>query len=179
MPRISGPATEVTPPYAKGRCLGRTIYVMYELKLYMNALDTWCRQRIPYTLDVCSITRQLSGQYGFQFNWRSTLANMHRVSSHMPIQDYTPNIGHIPTHFYPPKITMAFVNTKYHAICVGFGYVMPVLLQNRLPERQTPLRVTAGHHANRVRQNCHAERVSFCQLDSLRYSRNFGYWVSR
>ena len=40
MPRISGPATEVIPPYAKGRCLGRIIYVMYELKLYMNALDT-------------------------------------------------------------------------------------------------------------------------------------------
>ena len=66
-----------------------------------------------------------------------------------------------------------------HAICVGFGYVMPVLLQNRLPERQTPLRVTAGHHANRVRQNHHAERVSFCQLDSLRYSRNYGFWALR
>ena len=56
---------------------------------------------------------------------------------------------------------------------------MPVLLQNHLPERQTPLRVTAGHHANRVRQNHHAERVSFCQLDSLRYSRNYGYWALR
>ena len=66
-----------------------------------------------------------------------------------------------------------------HAICVGFGHVMPVLLQNRLPERQTPLRVTAGHHSNRVRQNHHAERVSFCQLDSLRYSRNYGYWALR
>ena len=153
IPRISGPATEVILPYAKGRCLGSAIYIMYELKLYMNALDAWCRQRIPYALDVCSITRQLSGQYGFQFNWRSTLANMHRVSSHMPIQ---------------------LLKGHHHAICVAFGYVMPVLLQNRLPERQTPLRVTAGHHANCVRQNCHAERVSFCQLDSLRYSRNCG-----
>ena len=35
-----------------------------------------------------------SDQYGFQFNWRDTPANMHRISSHVPIQDFTPNIGH-------------------------------------------------------------------------------------
>ena len=44
-------------------------------------------------------------QYGFQFNWKNTPANMHRISSHVPIQDYTPITGHIPTHLYPPAIT--------------------------------------------------------------------------
>ena len=45
-------------------------------------------------------------QYDFQFNWKNTPANMHRISSHVPIQDYyTPNTGHIPTHRYPPAIT--------------------------------------------------------------------------
>ena len=38
------------------RCWGRTIYVMCEMKLYMT--DTWCWHRVPYTLDICSITRQ-------------------------------------------------------------------------------------------------------------------------
>ena len=33
-------------------------------------------------------------QYGFQFNWKNTPANMHRIFSHVPIQDYyTPNRG--------------------------------------------------------------------------------------
>ena len=45
-------------------------------------------------------------QYGFQFNWKNTPANMHRISSHVAIQDYyTPNTDHIPTHRYPPAIT--------------------------------------------------------------------------
>ena len=143
---------------------------MYEMKLYMT--DTWCWHRIPYTLDMCSITRQgistvSSSIEGIPLQTCIECRVMCRYRTTLPI----------PATFRP--ICDNLLAGHPHAICVGFGYVMPVLLQNRLPERQTPIRVTAGHHANRVRQNRHAERVSFCQLDSLRYSRNYGYWALR
>ena len=146
---------------------------MYEMKLYKT--DTWCWHRIPYTLDMCSITKQCistvsSSIEGIPQQTCIECLVMCRYRTH---SQYRPHSD--------PSIPSCdnLLTGHHHAICVGFGYVMPVLLQIRLPERQTPLRVTAGHHANRVRQNRHAERVSFCQLDSLRYSRNYGYWAWR
>ena len=53
------------------------------------------------------------------------------------------------------------------------------LSDNSLASESTPHRVTAGRHANRMRRNNLAERVRFCQRDSWRYSRNYGYCVSR
>ena len=147
---------------------------MYQMKLYMT--DTWCWHRVPYTLNMCSITRQ-------------GISTVSSLIERIPLQTcieyivmcrYRTATIPIPATFWPSIPSCDnLLKGHPHAICVGLGYVMPVLLQNRLPERQTPLRVTAGHHANRVRQNHHAERVSFCQLDSLRYSRNYGYWALR
>ena len=62
---------------------------------------------------------------------------------------------------------------KYQCV---FGYVVParVCIRGHLP-----IRVTAGHHANRMRRNSHAESVIFYHGHSWRYSRNYGFWLLR
>ena len=144
---------------------------MFEMTLYMT--DTWWWHEVPYTLDMCSITRKCINTIS------SSIERIPTCIEYLLMCRYRTTLP-IPATIRPILTSCDNLLTGHpHAICVDLGYVMPVLLQNRLPERQTPLRVTAGHHANRVRQNHHAERKRFWQLDSLRYSRNYGYWALR
>ena len=77
---------------------------------------------------------------------------------------------------------MVFAYTRHSRICWKFRGDICVLVtlcpfRSKSPVTEvTPLRVTAGHHTNDARR---AETVIVPQSDSWRYSRNYGYLLSR
>ena len=70
--------------------------------------------------------------------------------------------------------TPGSVESSGEDFCV-LGTLCPFRSKSPVTE-VTPLRVTAGHHTNGTRR---AENVIVLQPDSWRYSRNYGYLVSR